>query len=218
MRWRNALLVICVPGFPLLLLVLLGKCGTHSFGNLGYFDATGQRIESSEGALHLSDFELIDQFGETVHSDSLLGTIWLTAFFSIDSATTPHLANMTKQLLWPNWKYRNESDVGTLCFSLRPEIDRLEDLQAYISRNTRYNGAPRKWMFLTGNPLEIDQAIAESFLLERDVNDPYNVATLFLVDSHGYVRQKYLASSEHEIGEAVEDIALLKKYKKLSEL
>jgi hypothetical protein len=42
------------------------------------------------------------------------------------------------------------------------------------------------------------------------------VATLFLVDEHGYVRQKYLATSEHEIGEAVEDIALLKKYKKRS--
>jgi cytochrome oxidase Cu insertion factor (SCO1/SenC/PrrC family) len=217
MRLRNALLVICVPGIPLLLLVLLGKCATHEFGTLGYYDSTGQRIESSEGALRLSDFALVDQFGHAVNADSLRGTIWLTAFFSIDPATTPYLANMTKQLLWPNWRYRDEADVGTLCFSLRPALDRPADMQAYVQRNTRYNGAPGKWLFLTGDRMDVDQAIAESFLLERDPTDPYNVATLFLVDSHGYVRQKYLATSEHEIGEAVEDIALLKKYKKIAE-
>lgn len=216
MRLRNILLVIFVPGLPLLLLVMLGKCASHQFGTLGYYDHTGARIESSEGALQLSDFDLTDQSGRRVTPDSLRGTIWLTAFFSIDSASTPHLALMTKQLLWPNWRYRDEGDVGTLCFSLRPELDLPSDLQAYIDRNTRYNGEPGKWIFLIGSNADVDQAIVESFLLERDPVDPYNVATLFLVDEHGYVRQKYLATSEHEIGEAVEDIALLKKYKNQS--
>ena len=55
--------------------------------------------------------------------------------------------------------------------------------------------------------------IAEDLGVPRDSTDRFNMATLLLVDDRGYVRQKYLASSEHEIGDAVEDIALLKKRK-----
>ena len=56
--------------------------------------------------------------------------------------------------------------------------------------------------------------IAEDLGIPRDTADPFNIGTLLLVDDRGYVRQKYLASSEHEIGDAVEDIALLKKRKR----
>ena len=149
--------------------------------------------------------------------DDLAGTFWLVAFFTTDTATTPHLATMTQQLLWANWRYRDEPDVGLLCISLDSEHDQPARLEAYVSRNERYNRYPNKWRFLTGDQADIDRMIEADLGMPRDSTDPFNIGTLLLVDGRGYVRQKYLASSEHEIGDAVEDIALLKKRKRESE-
>ena len=48
-------------------------------------------------------------------------------------------------------------------------------------------------------------------MIERDPSDPNNIATLWLVDSKGYLRGVYHAASEDAIKDAVEDIALLQK-------
>ena len=97
------------------------------------------------------------------------------------------MAQVTKQLLWPNFRYRDESDITTVCFTLDAEHDTPEVLAKYVQRNTRYNGFDGKWQFLTGKQTDIDAIIAESFMIERDPSDPDNIATLWLVDSKGLV-------------------------------
>ena len=211
--WKRFLLVAALPGLPLLLLLLLGKGMRHEFGNLEYFSPAGDRITTPVGARRLPEFQLTDQDGQAVTRDGLSGTFWLVAFMTTDTVTTPHLATMTRQLLWANWRYRDEPDVGLLCLTLDAEHDTPERLQNYVRRNERYNRFPDKWRFLTGDQGAIDHMIAEDLGIPRDSTDRFNMATLLLVDDHGYVRQKYLASSEYEIGDAVEDIALLKKRK-----
>lgn len=211
--WKRFLLVAALPGLPLLLLLVLGRGMTHEFGNLDYFSPTGDRIATPVGARRLPSLDLTDQNGEAVNRDILAGTFWLVAFMTTDTVTTPHLATMTQQLLWANWRYRDEPDVGLLCLTLDADHDTPERLRAYVGRNERYNRYPNKWRFLTGDQDAIDRMIAEDLGVPRDSSDRFNVATLLLVDDRGYVRQKYLASSEHEIGDAVEDIALLKKRK-----
>ena len=110
---------------------------------------------------------------------------WLAAFFSTNA---PHVAQVTKQLLWPNFRYRDESDITTVCFTLNAEYDTPEVLNKYVERNTRYNGFQGKWQFLTGEQNRIDSIISESFMIERDPVDPDNIATLWLVDSKGFLR------------------------------
>ena len=215
--WKRALLVPALPGLPLLLLVVLGKGMRHEFSDLDYFTQDGVRTDSPTGARRLPEFSLTDQNGQTIGRDDLAGTFWLAAFFTTDTATTPHLAELTQQLLWANWRYRDEPDVGLLCFSLDSEHDQPERLVEYVSRNERYNRFPDKWRFLSGDQSTIDRLIAEDLGIPRDTADPFNIGTLLLIDGRGYVRQKYLASSEHEIGDAVEDIALLKKRKREAE-
>lgn len=211
---RRFLLVAALPGLPLLLLVLLGRGMRHEFGDLDYFSADGTRISSPLEARRIPEFNLLDQDGGQVSRDTLAGTFWLVACLTTDTATTPHLARLTQQLLWANWRYRDEPDVGLLCLTLDADHDSPERLSRYVSRNERYNRYPGKWRFLTGNQDILDSIIAAGLGIPRDTTDPFNVATLLLLDDRGYVRQKYLASSEHEIGDAVEDIALLKKRKK----
>lgn len=211
---RRFLLVIALPGLPLLLLLLLGKGMKHEFSDLDFFDQQGERITTAQGARRIPEFSLQDQLGRPVDRSSLEGTFWLVAFMTTDTATSPQLAAFTQQLLWANWRYRDEPDVGLLCLTLDAAHDTPKRLQDYVQQNERYNRFPDKWRFLTGDQAAIDRIIGAGLGIPRDSADPFNVATLLLMDDKGYVRQKYLASSEHEIGDAVEDIALLKKRKK----
>lgn len=211
--WKRVLLVAALPGLPLLLLLFLGRGLRHEFGNLDYFAQDGSRVAQSSQARRLPSFSLTDQKGEQVSREDLAGTFWLVAFMTTDTATTPHLPQLTQQLLWANWRYRDEPDVGLLCLSLDADHDTPDRLLDYVTQNERYNRYPGKWRYLTGDQSSIDQMMRENLGVPRDSADPYNIATLLLIDDRGYVRQKYLASSEHEIGDAVEDIALLKKRK-----
>ena len=195
-------------GLPLTGLLVLGIDGEHHFSTLPYFSEAGSMEAWSLDAQRVSSFSLTNQDGELFHSDSLEGKVWLAAFYSTEA---DHVAQMTKQLLWPNFRYRDEDDIATVCFTLNAAKDQPEVLRKYVERTTRYNGFEGKWQFLTGNQELIDSLITESFMIERDPNDPNNIATLWLVDGEGYLRGVYHAASEDAIKDAVEDIALLQK-------
>ena len=48
-------------------------------------------------------------------------------------------------------------------------------------------------------------------MIQRDDEDPNNVATIWLVDAEGFLRGVYHAAVEDDIKDAVEDIALAEK-------
>lgn len=193
---------------PLFGLVLFGILGNHEFSTLPYYSTEGQIENRTTQAQRVGDFVLINQDGVSYSSDSLRGKVWLAAFFATDA---PHVASVTKQLLWPNFRYRSEEDIVTVCFTLAPERDQPAVLKRYVEENTRYNDAPGKWQFLTGDEAVIDRIVEQDFMIQRDPADPDNVATIWLVDSEGYLRGVYHAASEDAIRDAVEDIALLQK-------
>jgi len=195
-------------GLPLTGLLILGIDGDHHFNTLPYYTSDGATEQWSELAQRVEPFSLINQNGETFGSEELAGKVWIAAFFPTNA---PHVAQFTKQLLWPNFRYRDESDIMTVCFTLDAAYDRPEVLKKYVDRNTRYNGFPGKWQFLTGDQNRIDALVEESFMIQRDAAEPNNIATLWLVDEQGYLRGVYHAASEDAIKDAVEDIALLQK-------
>ena len=208
-KLKNRLILSAMMlALPLTGLVVFGLLSEHNFNTLPYFTVDGKVDHRSLEAQRVGDFQLTNQKSEVFHSDQLVGKVWMAAFFGTDA---PHVAQVTKQLLWPNFRYRNEGDIAVVCFSLNPEHDTPEVLAEYVERNTRYNGFDGKWQFLTGAPEEIDRLVAEDFMIQRDPEDPNNVATLWLVDAEGFLRGVYHAASEDDIRDAVEDIALLKK-------
>jgi protein SCO1/2 len=193
---------------PLFGLVLFGILGDHEFNTLPYFTKEGPVEGRIPGVQQVGSFNLINQDGAPFSSDSLKGKVWLAAFFSTDA---PHVASVTKQLLWPNFRYRSEEDIVTVCFTLDASTDQPAVLKPYVAENTRYNDQPGKWQFLTGDQAAIDELIADDFMIQRDEEEPNNIATIWLVDSEGYLRGVYHAASEDDIRDAVEDIALLQK-------
>jgi protein SCO1/2 len=205
---KYAVLLGIMLALPLIGLMVLGVHGEHHFNTLPYYSAQGATTTMDDGAQRVKPFALTNHMGQPFDSKSLEGKVWLAAFFSTNA---PHVAQVTKQLLWPNFRYRDESDITTVCFTLDATHDTPDVLAQYVERNTRYNGTDGKWQFLTGEQANIDAIIAESFMIQRDPSDPNNIATLWLVDSKGYLRGVYHAASEDAIKDAVEDIALLQK-------
>lgn len=207
--WKKyALLGGVLLFLPLFGLVLFGILGEHEFNTLPHYTADGPVEGRMPGVQRVGSFDLVNQDGIRFTNDSLKGKVWLAAFFATDA---PYVASVTKQLLWPNFRYRAEEDIVTVCFTLKPEIDRPEVLKDYVETNTRYNEADGKWQFLTGDRATIDRLVSDDFMIQRDPADPYNVATIWLVDADGYLRGVYHAASEDAIRDAVEDIALLQK-------
>jgi len=205
---KYAVLLGIMLALPLIGLLVLGIDGQHHFNSLPYYTAEGSTETFTQEAQRIKPFELTNQSGEAFGSDALEGKVWLAAFFSTNGE---YVAQITKQLLWPNFRYRDENDITTVCFTLDAVHDTPEVLARYVERNTRYNGFDGKWQFLTGVQEDIDRVISESFMIQRDPSDPNNIATLWLVDSKGYLRGVYHAASEDAIKDAVEDIALLQK-------
>ena len=212
---KNRLILIAMMlALPLAGLVFLGLLTEHNFNTLPYYTVDGPVEGRSLAAQRVGPFELVNQNGEAFSAEDLRGKVWLAAFYGTDA---PHVAQVTKQLLWPNFRYRDEDDIVVVSISLSPEHDTPEVLQEYVERNTRYNGFEGKWQFLTGAPEEVDRVVAEEFIIQRDPAEPNNVATIWLVDTEGFLRGVYHAASENAIRDAVEDIALLKKERDVAE-
>ena len=167
---KNRLILIAMMlALPLAGLVFFGLLTEHNFNTLPYFTEEGEMEGRTLEAQRVGDFELTNQNGEPFSSESLKGKVWIAAFFGTDA---PHVAQVTKQLLWPNFRYRDEDDISVVCFTLNPEHDTPEVLNDYVQRNTRYNGFDGKWQFLTGDKADIDRLVSEDFMIQRDAGRP----------------------------------------------
>jgi protein SCO1/2 len=191
-------------------MLFFAKAGKHQFSSLPYFTKDGEleatEVGEDDSGIHsLPAFSLTNQNGDVFTRDSLEGKIWLTAFFSTNS---PFVTLATEQLLWLNYRYRDELDIGILCFTLDSEYDTPERLFDYVEQSVKYNASKDKWQFLTGDQQAIYDLIEDGFLLQ---DTSKNLATMWLVDFDGHLRARYNANYEEEMKHAIEDIALLKK-------
>ena len=213
MRKRLALIFLLLA-IPLTCIIVLGVLGTHKFKTLPYYTLNGVVDSLVPEAHRVGEFLLLNHKSQAYGSEDLEGSLYIAAFFATNAE---HAATTTKQLLWPNFRYRDVEGINIVCFTLDPDHDKPEVLFDYVEANTRYNGVDDKWQFLTGDKVKIDRIVKEEFMIERDSLDPNNVATLWLVDGEGYLRGVYHAASENALRDATEDIALLRKQMDLEE-
>ncbi len=189
---------------PALLIAFFGVMGEHHFNTLPYFGSKTINEAGDTVYYKIDDFSFINQEGWSYGSDSLKGKIWLASFFPTNS---PHIKKITGRLLWPNWRYKAETDILLVSFTLDSEYDTPEVLKAYTDQATKYHEHQGKWQFLTGDQPAINAYISKNFMLP----DPENTAMMYLIDTEGYIRGEYDANLEVNIRDAIEDMALLKK-------
>lgn len=188
--------------FPLLLLLLFGKMGTHHFGKPKYFGPNEMQGADTSG-YQLPPFVMTNSEGQPFGSDSLKGKIWVAAFYSLSDSNA---AKITERLLNVNFKYRNRKEIAIVAFSTRPELDTPDVLKQYTDLMNRYNISKNKWQFLTGQPEVMSSFMRNGFLIE----DIHREAIFRLVDHNGQLRGQY-GNTEYHMEDLMEDISAISK-------
>ena len=96
---KYAVLLGIMLALPLIGLMVLGVT-KHHFNTSLTSPRTAPPKLFSESVQRVQPFTLTNHLSEPFDSRSLDGKVWLAAFFATDA---PHVAQVTKQLLWPNF-------------------------------------------------------------------------------------------------------------------
>jgi protein SCO1 len=188
--------------FPLVLLIFLGKMGSHHFGTPQYFGPK-ELAGADTSDYVLPPFIFTNQDGESFSSDSLKGKIWVAAFYALSDTNA---VKITERLLNVNFKFRNRKEIGIVAFSTHPELDTPNALKGYVEQVNRYNIEKDKWQFLTGQPSVMASFMRNAFLIE----DIHNEAIFRLVDHQGQIRGLY-GNTEYHMEDLMEDISAISK-------
>ncbi len=157
------------------------------------------------------DFELIERSGRKVTRADLLGRPWAVSFiFTRCAGPCPKITGQMC-LLQDRLK---DADVRLVTITVDPEYDTPERLQKWANQ---FDADPEKWLFLTGQRVQIHRLINDSFRMpvqemfgeDRKAGAEFVHSTnILLVDARGRVINKFNAQVDSEM------VALYKALKK----
>lgn len=134
-------------------------------------------------------FEMTNQWGEKVSSESLEGKFYVASFFfascpSICPAMNFHLKQISD-------RFKAYDDLYLVSFSVDPERDSVEALAAYAHE---YGVEDRNWYFLTGDE-DRTHELASGYLLGANRDSMaeggfYHAEGVVIVDWNGNIRSR----------------------------
>jgi len=162
---------------------------------------------------HISHFNLTDQTGTFINSDSLNDKIYIASFFF---TTCPSICpKMTSCFKVLQDSISVMQDVEILSFSVMPEIDSVGRLRAYGQDN---GINPVIWHLLTGKTSEIYSIGRSSFFADdnpsTDTTSFLHTDKMYLVDGHQQIRGVYNATKMDDVHRVLHDLTVLKKENK----
>lgn len=159
----------------------------------------------------ISDFKLINQYGEPVTGNTVKGKIYVANFFF---ATCQSICpEMSTNLTEVQKAFADDDSLLILSHSVNPLHDTVEVLMNYA---TLYNAGKNKWHLLTGEKKVIYDLAKTSYLVNaiEDDGSPEGFlhSELFLlVDGKGRMRGMYDGTDKAQVQKLIGDIKILKK-------
>ncbi|UZO81900.1 SCO family protein [Aquimarina sp. ERC-38] len=158
----------------------------------------------------ISDFELINQNGETITQENYNDKIYVADFFFTTCQTicpimTDHMRKIQKEVM-------EDKEVKLLSHTVTPQIDSVPQLKKYAKKK---GVKDHKWNLVTGNKKQIYELARKSYLVVKSDGDggPYDMIhteNFVLVDKKKRIRGYYDGTNEEEIDRLLEDIEVLK--------
>lgn len=158
----------------------------------------------------ISDFNLINQNGETITKEDFEGKIYVADFFFTRCQTIcPIMAVNMKDL---QEEFKNDSDLKFLSHSVTPVMDSVPVLRAYADKNEAIDG---KWEITTGDKRHIYELARKSYFAVLDEGDGgdqdfIHTEQFILVDQEGQIRGFYDGTEKEEMQRIIDDISILK--------
>ncbi|HEX2254926.1 MAG TPA: SCO family protein [Thermoanaerobaculia bacterium] len=178
------------------------------------------RPEPPPVLVEVGDFTLVDQAGETVTRDDLLGAPWIAdLLFTRCVLACPlmstKMARLDRELPRVSEQGRDPA-VRLVSISVDPEHDTPEVLREFAAK---YDASDR-WLFLTGERDEVIAAAGtEGLRLPFDPNPPlvplqpgdniFHSTRFVLVDAEGRVRGYYESESSEDLARLRRELATL---------
>lgn len=182
-----------------LVLVFLTACSAEDIPNAKNWD--------------VAEFQFIDQEAKDFAKSDLTGKVWVADFIftSCEDVCLPMTANMAK--LQTMLKDEGIKDVELVSFSVDPEVDKPDRLQAY---GNQFNADYTNWHFLTGyEQKEIEHLAFNSFktlVVKPENQDQVTHGTdFYLVNQEGKVVQYYSGLEKIPFEDIIEHIKILQK-------
>lgn len=141
-------------------------------------------------------FSLVNQKGDAITRDDLLGRVWIVDFFFTRcTQVCPLLTHHMKQIQTLLDKRDPDERVGLLSITVDPRDDRPPVLAAYA----RHWGAePKRWTFVTGDQTAVEKAVTRGFRITMGKPPPdkggpsdfqiVHGERMVLVDGEGQIR------------------------------
>jgi len=164
----------------------------------------------------ISDFNFVNQYGDSITALDLKGKIYVTNFFfttcgSICPIMNTEVKRVHDEFISDDW-------LMILSHTVWPEGDSIPRLLDY---SKRFDVKPNKWWFLTGTKQELYRMARQSYLVVPDITDTtYDHASesdfihtenLVLIDPEKRIRGMYDGTDPDEVSNLIKDIYDLKR-------
>ena len=159
----------------------------------------------------ISDFNLIDQEGDSVTENTFEDKIYVANFFfTFCPGICP---KMTNNMAIVQEAFLDDDEVLLLSHSVTPEHDSVEILKEFA--NT-YNIDSKKWHLVTGDRQHIyklgrkDYFIEENLGRNKNADDFLHTENFVLIDKQKHIRGIYNGLNKTSVNQLIADIKTLK--------
>ena len=183
--------------------------GKHNFHRLE-FVGPKEAVLNDEGKYdtiyhQIPYFEFVNQDGNKITRDDLLGHVYITDFFF---ATCPTICpKMTTNMSYIQEKFKDNKNLRFLSITVNPEHDSVSVLAEYAKK---VHADTKSWDFVTGNKDSIYDIAFNGFFVsaQRDSIAPggfLHSGMLILIDKNAHIRGYFDGTTHKEIKEKLID-------------
>ena len=164
---------------------------------------------NKEQSHFVSDFELINQNGDTITNKDYEDKIYVVDFFFTRCGSIcPIMTNNMKKI---QDKFLENDNLMLLSISVTPNIDNVETLKKYAKSKGVINS---KWNITTGNKKHIYELARKSYFAvlkkgDGGLQDFIHTPNFILIDKKKQIRGIYDGTDDTEIKRVIKDIKTL---------
>ena len=164
---------------------------------------------NKEQSHFVSDFELINQNGDTITNKDYENKIYVVDFFFTRCGSIcPIMTNNMKKI---QDKFLENDNLMLLSISVTPNIDNVETLKKYAKSKGIINS---KWNIATGNKKHIYELARKSYFAvlkkgDGGLQDFIHTPNFILIDKKKQIRGIYNGTDDIEIKRVINDIKTL---------
>lgn len=164
---------------------------------------------NKEQSHFVSDFELINQNGDTITNKDYENKIYVVDFFFTRCGSIcPIMTNNMKKI---QDKFLENDNLMLLSISVTPNIDNVETLKKYAKSKGVINS---KWNIATGNKKHIYELARKSYFAvlkkgDGGLQDFIHTPNFILIDKKKQIRGIYDGTDDIEIKRVINDIKTL---------